>query len=97
MKLFYIILDLFIFLAMSGALVMSRAELERIKQSVATNDNRSHNERKAALKRLSEDRVKHWPNTLEALRKKKESFLKDKELNRRLHSCSFKRFQITRY
>jgi len=58
---------------------MSRAELERIKQSVATNDNRSHNERKAALKRLSEDRVKHWPNTLEALRKKKESFLKDKE------------------
>ena len=35
--------------------------------------------RRAELKRLSNERVKNWPNTLEALRKKKESFLKERE------------------
>ena len=30
-------------------------------------------------KALSEDKLKNWPNTLEALRKKKESYMKDKE------------------
>lgn len=35
--------------------------------------------RKAELKKKSEDRLKNWPNTLEALRLKKESFLKDRE------------------
>ena len=65
---------------MAHATILSRTELERIRQEVASTDKDFHrNEKRAALKKLSEDRVKHWPNTLEALRKKKESFLKDKE------------------
>lgn len=35
-------------------------------------------EKKKRLKALSDEKVKNWPNTLEALRKKKESFLKDR-------------------
>jgi cytidylate kinase len=31
------------------------------------------------LKKLSEDRIQHWPNTLDANRTKKESFMKDRE------------------
>ena len=41
-----------------------------------------HNDYKAArraeLKKLSQDRLQHWPNTLEAARLKKESFLAEK-------------------
>jgi len=36
-------------------------------------------ERKKHLKKLSNDKVMNWPNTLEALRIKKESFTKDRE------------------
>jgi hypothetical protein len=35
--------------------------------------------RKAELKEMSQTRMKNWPNTLEALRKKKESFTRDHE------------------
>ncbi len=59
---------------------MSRAELERIKASVLPSiENNSKLERKRALKAKSDERLKHWPNTLEALRIKKESFIKDRE------------------
>ena len=59
---------------------MNRAELERIKASIlpSTEDN-NKNERKRALKEKSNERQKNWPNTLEALRIKKESYAKDKE------------------
>ena len=60
--------------------IMSRAELERIKASVLPSiENNSKLERKKALKAKSDERLKNWPNTLEALRLKKESFIKDRE------------------
>jgi hypothetical protein len=60
--------------------VMTKAELARIKQSIAPlKEDHSRVERRKELKAKSEERLKHWPNTLEALRMKKESFLKDRE------------------
>jgi hypothetical protein len=59
---------------------LSRAEIERMKASVLPPvENHLRVERKAELKRMSDDRQKHWPNTLEALRRKKESFIRDRE------------------
>lgn len=60
------------------SLVLTQSEIDRIKASVLPPAATANN-RKAELKKLSEERLKHWPNTLEALRKKKESFLKDRE------------------
>jgi hypothetical protein len=40
---------------------------------------RTRLDRKEQLKKLSEDRIQHWPNTLDANRTKKESFMKDRE------------------
>lgn len=61
-------------------LVLNKTEIERMRQTVApaSSDN-SKEEKLKRRKALSEEKVQHWPNTLEALRKKKESFLKDKE------------------
>lgn len=60
-------------------LVLTKSELERIRQSVSDRPaDYSAQQRKAQLKQLSEERVKHWPNTLEALRQKKENFIKEK-------------------
>lgn len=59
---------------------MSRTELDRMKRSVLPPTENFAREQKAAhLKKLSNERVKNWPNTLEALRHKKESYLKEKE------------------
>lgn len=64
---------------MSG-ITLSRQEIENMRASVLPE---SHDNSKAEYLRkrqqLSDDKIKHWPNTLEALRKKKESYLKDKE------------------
>jgi predicted PP-loop superfamily ATPase len=61
-------------------LILTKAELERIRQEARENDDRPNYDKlkKADLKQKSLDRVKNWPNTLEALSKKKESFLKDR-------------------
>lgn len=59
---------------------ISRAELERMKQSTLPPEtDRSREISRKKRKELSDDKLKHWPNTLEALRKKKESFIKDRE------------------
>ena len=59
--------------------IMSRAELERIKASILPSvEDFSRIEKKKALKAKSEERLKNWPNILEALRLKKESYLKDR-------------------
>lgn len=62
--------------------ILSSRELQRIRNSVEQDDPQSELSLKAAkraqLKKLSNDRLKHWPNTLEAMRKKKESYMKDK-------------------
>ena len=62
--------------------IMSRAELERIKASILPSvEDSSRAEKKLALKKKSEERLKNWPNTLEALRLRKESYMKDREVN----------------
>lgn len=61
--------------------VVSRSEIERMRRSVLPPAERVNvrQEKMATLKKLSNDRVKHWPNTLEALRNKKESYMKERE------------------
>lgn len=60
---------------------------------------KSRIDRKAELKQLSAARVQHWPNTLEANRTKKESFMKDREaqdeLRRQEVDKQVRRLQIT--
>ena len=62
-----------------AAQILSRDELDRIRKSVLPAD---HNDLKARrrteLKKLSQDRLQHWPNTLEAARLKKESYIVEK-------------------
>lgn len=59
--------------------VISNSELERMRAStLPAVDDLSRTQKRDHLKKLSEDRVKNWPNTLEAMRRKKESYLKDK-------------------
>jgi hypothetical protein len=60
-------------------LILSKSELERMKLVVEPErQDNSAALRRAELKRLSEEKVKNWPNTLEAMRKKKENFLKER-------------------
>jgi Zn-finger nucleic acid-binding protein len=63
-------------------LILTKTELERIRAEArigSTVTESKEYQRRAELKRLSNEKVKHWPNTLEALRKKKESFIKERE------------------
>lgn len=69
---------------MSGT-VISLSDYERMKRSVGpagVNDRASR--RKEELKKLSSDRYKHWPNTLDALRAKKLNFVAEKKHNEEL-------------
>lgn len=77
----------------SGRGVMiSSGEIERMRRSVLpSTENHSREEKRAHLKHLSNEKLKHWPNTLEALRLKKESFLKEKAAEEEL-----KRVEIDR-
>lgn len=61
------------------SIVLSRSEIERMKSSLAPPPSTDKSLRKNELKKISEERQQHWPNTLEAMRKKKESFVKDRE------------------
>jgi len=59
--------------------IIDYSEILKMKAAVESRaEDRSSVERKAYLKKLSQDKVKNWPNTLEALRKRKEMFMKDK-------------------
>ncbi len=61
-------------------ITLSKLEFDRIKQSVLpSQETFDYEEKRRNLKKLSNDRMKHWPNTLEATRLRKESFLKEKE------------------
>ena len=65
--------------------IISSQDLARIRQSVQPEDPQGQGlqslkaAKRAQLKKLSNDRLKNWPNTLEAMRQKKESYMKDKE------------------
>lgn len=63
--------------------IISRSELERIRQTAkdttAIQDaGQTMATKRQQLKKLSMEKVQHWPNTLEASRLKKEMFIKDK-------------------
>jgi hypothetical protein len=63
-----------------STLILRNKELERIKASILPPvEDRQAYDKKKELKKKSEDRLKNWPNTLEALRLKKENFLKERE------------------
>jgi hypothetical protein len=59
---------------------LSREELRAIKSTLEdVPPNHDRDEKRARLKKLSDDRQAHWPNTLEAMRKKREAAFRDKE------------------
>jgi hypothetical protein len=59
-------------------ITLTRSEINRMRQEAAAEQEVSmKTARKAELKMLSQRRMEKWPNTLEALRKKKESWLRD--------------------
>ena len=61
-------------------IVLSRSELDKMRKSVQPVEQDQFKEMAIKTRKaLSEDKLKNWPNTLEALRKKKESYMKDKE------------------
>lgn len=51
-----------------------RSELERMRTSILSDQPTASETRRLKLKELSDQKVKSWPNTLEAVRKKKESW-----------------------
>jgi len=59
--------------------VISRSDLDRMRNSVKPATVTETESRRLHLKKLSDERVKHWPNTLEALREKKLLWKKEKE------------------
>jgi|LauGreDrversion2_2_1035103.scaffolds.fasta_scaffold34603_1 hypothetical protein len=59
--------------------ILSRDELESIRGYIQPSEYSDvKGRRRAELKKLSQDRLQNWPNTLEAARLKKESFLAEK-------------------
>jgi hypothetical protein len=75
----------------SNAVVISMDELQRIKQSCALNTDKDGERRakdKKDLYEKSQARLKNWPNTIQALRKKKDDDrirrLEDEEIERRM-------------
>ena len=60
--------------------ILPRSEIERIRDSLEdVPPNRSRDLKRETLKKLSDERQSHWPNTLEAQRKKREQAYVDKE------------------
>ncbi len=64
-----------------STVIISADELRRMRNSTKPPDNNASKTamRRAELKKLSTEKMKSWPNTLEAIRLKKESFLKNRE------------------
>lgn len=62
------------------SVTLSRDELAKMRASVQPPGvNTSKQDLARRRKEMSDDKLKNWPNTLEALRVKKESYMKDKE------------------
>ncbi|TMW62852.1 hypothetical protein Poli38472_005470 [Pythium oligandrum] len=64
---------------MPSTTTLSSDELERILASVSAPAQSNREARRQELKSTSEQRKSQWPNTLEAMRKKKDRWKKDKE------------------
>ncbi|RHZ35024.1 hypothetical protein DYB31_016831, partial [Aphanomyces astaci] len=58
---------------------LNESELDRIRQSISDPVQSNHEAKRQHLKELSTQRTGKWPNTLEAMRRKKENWKKDKE------------------
>jgi len=58
--------------------VLSRSELERMRSYTRPDAPTATETRRLRLKALSDDKVKNWPNTLEAMRKKKENWKQER-------------------
>ena len=76
--------------AKKGEVVISLDELQRIKESCSlakNNDAAMRTQERKDLQALSNARVKNWPNTIEAVRKKREEDrirkLEEEEIERR--------------
>jgi hypothetical protein len=66
--------------ATTTSTIMSKREFESIRESILPPKEDNYKEmRRQELKKLSQDRLQHWPNTLEALRLKKERFAIERE------------------
>ena len=64
-----------------SATVLTRAELQRMQRLASGKEEKHVNmkaQRRAELKAMSENKMKHWPNTLEANRIKKLRFVEEK-------------------
>ncbi|CAM9464267.1 unnamed protein product [Ectocarpus sp. 6 AP-2014] len=59
--------------------VLTQAELDRIRAKVTKTPETDADARRRHLKVLSDERVSHWPNTLEAQRQNKENWKKQQE------------------
>lgn len=61
--------------------ILSMADIGRMKSSlfVDSGSTVARKEKRELLRNRSQDRIQNWPNTLDALRKKKEDFVKDRE------------------
>ncbi|CAN0282912.1 unnamed protein product [Pylaiella littoralis] len=59
--------------------VLTQAELARIRAKVTKTPETDADARRRYLKILSDERVSHWPNTLEAHRQNKENWKKEQE------------------
>jgi len=58
---------------------ISESDLDRIKSSICDPAQTNREAKRCHLKHLSTQRTEKWPNTLEAMRRKKENWKKDKE------------------
>ena len=84
-----------------GTAVLSMDELIRIKESCALTKQKDHEVRAAAKKELyekSQNRLKNWPNTIQALRKKKDEDrmkkLEEDEIERRKIDAHEEQLQV---
>ena len=58
--------------------VLSLRELERMRSYTRPDELTATETRRLRLKALSDEKVKGWPNTLEAMRKKKENWKQER-------------------
>ncbi|CAM9251827.1 unnamed protein product [Scytosiphon promiscuus] len=63
----------------SERVVLTQAELDLIRAKITKTPETDADARRRHLKKLSDERVSHWPNTLEAHRKNKENWKKEQE------------------
>lgn len=90
--------------AQQNTAVISLGELERIKDTCALinrgeQDNQGKTDKRKTLYQLSQTRCKNWPNTIEALRKKKDDDrirkLEEEEIERRKQGISYSILKFT--